>query len=108
MIFKPQRNTRNAVMNPVARNSSNHPTRYQIPDTPPNSVAVGAADVLSRVYEVSSRPEMFKNYSGTLHLECQGTLQEIIAQVNHFSPKVTTNCFSKQATNPADFYILKI
>ena len=62
----------------VRHSSVHHPSRYQIPDTPPNSVAVGAADVLSRVYEPSfNRPDAvttFKNYSGTLHLECQGTL----------------------------------
>ena len=40
-------------------------------------------------------------------------LQKIIAQLNHFSPKLTnhltfTNCFSKEAINPADFSILKM
>ena len=45
VLFRPQRNTRRAIMT--------HKSRYTIPDTPPNSVAVGMADgaaLLSRVY----------------------------------------------------------
>ena len=55
VVFKPQRNTRNAVMTSHHQSHS----RFQLPETPPHSVAVGMADgaaVLSRVYGKDGPP----------------------------------------------------